>query len=66
MAQLIVRLVPVAELIDDAAGMAQNLRHPVYDCIYLAQARLEHVPLVTADERQFAACSRGGIDARLL
>ncbi len=31
--------------------MAVDLRHPVYDCFYLALAEAEEAPLVTADRR---------------
>ena len=31
--------------------MAEELRHPVYDCVYLVLAAEKKMPLVTADER---------------
>jgi len=31
--------------------MAQQLAHPVYDCVYLALAERERATLITADER---------------
>ena len=34
-----------------AFALARQLDHPVYDCIYLALAELEEVPLLTADRR---------------
>lgn len=34
-----------------ASAIALDIDHPVYDCIYLACAEAEGVPLVTADHR---------------
>jgi predicted nucleic acid-binding protein len=39
------------ELIDDALSIALQLRHPIYDCIYLAYAERIGGTLVTADLR---------------
>ena len=46
--------VPLAEshpLLDRALGLSFELRHPVYDCVYLALALRRGVPLVTADKK---------------
>lgn len=43
--------VPSGPLIASAVAMAVTLRHPIYDCIYLAAAASMSVPLVTADNR---------------
>lgn len=43
-----------AELVDDACRLSSDLKHPVYDCLYLALALRRRVPVVTAD-RRFAA-----------
>ena len=43
------------ELFVRASAIALELDHPVYDCIYLACAEVEGVPLVTADRRLQAA-----------
>ena len=48
-------LYPAADLVEEAFGLAFRLRHPVYDCLYLALAMREGSRLVTADERFFAA-----------
>jgi predicted nucleic acid-binding protein len=60
-------LVPLHELVRDAAAKAVSLAHPVYDCFYLALAQREGAPLVTADKR-LAAAARGlpGVEVRLL
>lgn len=34
-----------------ALALAQELDHPVYDCLYLALVEREKRPLVTADRR---------------
>ncbi len=61
------RLTPLLELADEAAAMSLILNHPVYDCFYLALARREGAPLVTADKRLAAAANAvPGIEVRLL
>lgn len=42
---------PSAEVFEDALAIALELDHPVYDCIYLAHAACERLPLVTEDQR---------------
>ena len=37
------------DLLDDAFDIAVKLRHPIYDCIYLAASRQNAAPLITAD-----------------
>lgn len=46
-----VRLYPLPDLALRATEIAFDLRHPVYDCFYLALAERERLPLVSADER---------------
>ncbi len=45
-----------------ASAIALDLDHPVYDCIYLACAEVEGVPLVTADRRLQAASKGLAVD----
>jgi len=52
-----VRTIPSRTLVPAAFGMAAELRHPVYDCLYLAAAELNDTKAVTADERFFERCS---------
>jgi predicted nucleic acid-binding protein len=46
-----VRLVPSERYLEGAIALATELRHSLYDCLYLALALDERVPLVTADGR---------------
>ena len=50
-------LVPATELKDRALEIAIALRHPAYDCFYLALAERRGCRLVTADERLQRRCS---------
>jgi len=45
------RLVPLAPLAARAVEIAAELRHPVYDCFYVALTESEDATLVTADRR---------------
>jgi predicted nucleic acid-binding protein len=52
------RLAPMAPLREAALDLALRRDHPVYDCFYVALARREGTPLLTADRRlarRFAA-----------
>lgn len=53
-----VRLVASRELLPPALELSLELRHPIYDCLYLALAQRRGVPLVTADERLVSALRR--------
>jgi len=53
-AQPFSRLVPLDQLIRSAAALTRELDHPVYDCLYLALAHAEGLPVVTADQRLLA------------
>lgn len=44
-------LYPSVELLDEAWKLAFQLRHPIYDCIFLALALRLDLKLVTADEK---------------
>ncbi|WP_119303126.1 type II toxin-antitoxin system VapC family toxin [Dongia deserti] len=46
-----ITLSPVSELIDRALQIALSIKHPVYDCLYLACAESLDSSLVTADDR---------------
>ena len=58
----VVALRPSAELIVPATAIALALDHPVYDCLYLACAEAEGVPLVTADRKLQAAAAPHAVD----
>jgi predicted nucleic acid-binding protein len=58
-------LVPAADLKDRALEIALALKHPAYDCFYLALAEQRECKLVTADERLQARC-RGTRFAKLV
>jgi len=44
-------LVPMEDLRIRALELAIELKHPIYDCFYLALAERERAPLITADKR---------------
>jgi predicted nucleic acid-binding protein len=45
----VVRLIPDAELFDDAVQMAFLAKHTLADCLYLAAAKRLAAPVITAD-----------------
>ena len=57
-ARLFHELVPAADLKDRALEIALALKHPVYDCFYLALAEQRECKLVTADERLRGRCAK--------
>ena len=59
-----VQLTRVELLLDDILRCATLLRHPVYDCAYLALAVLNDLRVVTADRRFVRAVRTDGILAR--
>ena len=56
-------VVPSAPLTPRAVRLAVALRHPAYDCIYLALAETERAPLVTADRKLHARCQQSDAQA---
>jgi len=60
------RLVPMADLFPRAAVLADELRHPIYDCAYLALAQQEDAEVVTADRDMSRAARRAKIRTQLL
>jgi predicted nucleic acid-binding protein len=49
---------PTGPLLARALELARRLRHPVYDCVYLALAQEENATLVTADARLLRLTAR--------
>ncbi len=60
------RLLPVEDLMMTALSFATDLRHPIYDCFYLALAEREAATLITADERLLTAAKKTKIKAKAL
>jgi predicted nucleic acid-binding protein len=59
-------IVSIDQLADRALELAIVLRHPIYDCLYLALAG-ERVAIVSADVRLLSAAKQlGNIDAKAL
>ena len=56
-AQYFHELVPASELKDRALNLAIALKHPAYDCFYLALAEQRGCRLVTADARLLRRCA---------
>lgn len=52
---------PSAVLLRPAARLANELGHPVYDCLYFAVAAAHSASLATADERLRRAAERVGV-----
>jgi predicted nucleic acid-binding protein len=50
-------LVPSNGLKDRALALALELRHPVYDCFYLALAQQRNSVVVTTDQRLVLCCA---------
>jgi predicted nucleic acid-binding protein len=57
---------PTRDLVADAVVISRILRHPVYDCIYLALAWRTGAKIVTADERFIKAAQTSAWDDFLL
>lgn len=61
-----VELRSIADLVAEAGELAVALNHPVYDCCYIALARREAAPLVTADKQLAHAAQASSIEVRLI
>lgn len=59
-------VVPARGLASQALKIALQVKHPAYDCFYLACALAEAGQVLTADARFAAAAARGGYSDRLL
>lgn len=59
-----VELVATASFLNTVIGLAAALRHPAYDCFYLALAMSKAVRFVTADTRFLRALARYGTEAQ--
>ena len=57
--------VACAPYLHRALQLGTELRHPVYDCVYLALAIAENTHLVTADRRFVATTDRPGFSGRV-
>jgi predicted nucleic acid-binding protein len=64
--QTVDRLHRVSELAPSAAALSRSLRHPIYDCLYVALAVRDGLPLLTADGRQFKLARQAGVRAMRL
>jgi predicted nucleic acid-binding protein len=59
--------IPLDEFRELALELAIDLRHPIYDCFYLALAERERCALITTDAKLIAAAKRAkGIELRAL
>ena len=59
-------LLPMEQLAIRANALAIGLRHPIYDCFYLALAEREDATLVTADARLIVAAKKARVRVRPL
>lgn len=59
-------VMPLGQLAATAIKLAIDLRHPIYDCFYIALAQRESATLVTADEDMIAAARSAKIKVRRL
>lgn len=57
---------PVSSLLAGALRLAQELDHPIYDCLYVVLAEQENARLVTADRQQFDCLMRSDLRDRAL
>jgi predicted nucleic acid-binding protein len=57
------QLVPASQLVNDSVVLSSDLDHSIYDCAYLACARLTQSVLLTADLRFVDKAERAGYGA---
>jgi predicted nucleic acid-binding protein len=57
---LFTKIVPLEQLWYRASEIMIALIHPIYDCVYLALAEQQRLPLVTVDQRLIDAGSKLG------
>jgi predicted nucleic acid-binding protein len=61
------QLIPTEELAARATEIAVELKHPIYDCFYLALAERERCALVTADKRLLTVVKKfKGVEVKTL
>ena len=65
-AQAAVGLHPIAPLLEASLRIANERKHPIYDCFYIALAQREDRPLITADRRLAAVAGQAGLSVELL
>ena len=58
-------LVAMEPHLERALSLAMEIRHPIYDCVYLALALRHETHVVTADRRFVAAADRAGLADRV-
>jgi predicted nucleic acid-binding protein len=64
---LLTTLIPIEQLAARATEIAIELRHPIYDCFYLALAEREGAPIVSADAKLLGAAKKmKGVEGRKL
>ncbi len=63
--QSVTVMVPISELTRRALEIAIELRHPIYDCLYLALAELRATTLVTSDRRLLRVVGGGEWESRV-
>lgn len=61
--RLVERAVPSRRLAPAALDLSLALRHPTYDCFYLAAAVDQGIPLLTADRELCERAAEGGLGA---
>jgi predicted nucleic acid-binding protein len=59
-------LKPVPQFMAEALSIALSLDTPVYDALFIAQARSDHATLVTADRHQALCAKKCGVTAVLV